>query len=58
MPGLFNPMTLLEKHGKCLADLINERQACTDITWGYRLDQKIIAMQDAIRTLVQDRGYE
>ena len=51
-------MTLLEKHGKCLADLINERRGCTDTTWNYRLDQKIIAMQDAIRQLIQDKGYE
>jgi len=46
-------MTLLEKHGRCLADLINERRECTDSLWNYRLTQKILAMQDAIRALVQ-----
>lgn len=45
-------MTLLQKHGRCLADLIKERRITRDSWWQLRLDQKIRDMKWAIRKLV------
>lgn len=44
-------MTLLEKHGACLADLIRERREAKETLWQMRLDEKIMDMKQAIRDL-------
>lgn len=46
-------MTLLHKHGKCLADLVLELRKEKEEWWRMRLVQKIEDMKDAIKKLVK-----
>lgn len=52
-------LTLLQKHGVALADLIRERREAKDVWWQLRLECKISDMKQAICRLVgRDNGTE
>lgn len=46
-------MTLLEKHGKCIADLVLELREAKEEWWRMRLVQKLADMKEATIRLVR-----